>query len=310
MTTNRKTEDLFPVLEGQYSLLQDQLEQAGLEESSIAKAEKCIQLTRTAMEDLKQLISKHRFVSKPEEIQFFKEVKPKFYSLFIYYLKLYDIETRRPNATQRAEEKFLRKELRRLSYFFKNNAAFYQYYRTGASYLDEQYFLRSSQDLYLSLDPYYLNIDPSFCTSHDYKLSKLIASEKLQTFLQQALEKNNTRSGEGNTLMAKPVLTWTGSKAALIELIYALQSCGVYNNGSAEVKLIAGYFQEAFHVDLGNYYRTFQEIRIRKGSRTHFLELLTERLIKRMDETDEFGNTREVRGTKYEVRGKIERAKW
>ncbi|MDH7459858.1 RteC domain-containing protein [Chitinophagaceae bacterium 26-R-25] len=69
--------------------------------------------------------------------------------------------------------------------------------------------------------------------------------------------------------------------------MYALQSLVVFNNGAADIKLLATYFERIFTVDLGNYYRIFQEIRIRKGNRTAFLKSLIERLTQRMDDADE-----------------------
>lgn len=277
-----------PFLNKLYSTLQEQLDVIEQEEENILyRAEKSIHATKAAMEQLRNYISSYKFESPSEEIHFFKEIKPRFYSKLIYHLKVFNIETRRPNGGQKAEEKFLRKEMQRLTHFFDNNLEFYQYYRTGATHLDEKYFLRGSQDLYLTLDPQYFNTDPSFSTGHDYKVAKLIANELLRIYLNKALEHTYQQNETANRFTAKPILTWTGSKTSLIELLYAFQSTGVFNNGAADVKQIATYLQEVFNVELGNYYRTFQEIRIRKGSRTTFLEQLKERLVQRMDETDD-----------------------
>ncbi len=289
---------LFSKLHDALTAQLDEIEQE--EEPILYKTEKSIAAIKLAMEQIRESISRCQFATAAEEINFFKEIKPRFYSKLIYYLKIFSIETRRPAGSQKAEEKFLQKEMQKLTHFFDNNLEFYQYYRTGATYLDEKYFLRGNQDLYFTLDPHYFNTDPSFCSSHDYKVSKLIAHEQLRCYLIAALEQNNRLPEQVSRSMAKPVLTWTGSKTALIELLYALQSTGVFNQGAADVKQIASFFQEAFAIELGNYYRTFQEIRIRKGSRTHFLEQLTERLLKRMDETDETGSKQEEKRTKFE----------
>ena len=82
-------------------------------------------------------------------------------------------------------------------------------------------------------------------------------------------------------------LQWTGAKVSLIELIYSLQTTGVINNGTADIKLLTNFFERTFQVDLGNVYNVFQEMRIRKKNRTSFLDQLKERLIQRMDEADE-----------------------
>lgn len=312
MTTNRKQNDLPAFFNHLHSSLTEQLEQIEREQETVLdKTKNCITICMSAMQQLKEQVCSVSFESKQEEIKFFKEIKPTFFSKIIYYLKLFYIETRRPVGDPKAEEQFLLKENRRLNHFFENNQEFYQYYRSGATYFDEQYFLRGSQDLHLTIDAHYFDSDPGFRTSQDYKLSKLIAYEQLRTYLHKALALYTTPFSPATGSTAKPLVTWTGSKTALIELLYALQSTGVFNNGAADVKQIATCLQETFHVELGNYYRTFQEIRIRKGSRTQFLEQLQERLVKRMDETDEFGNNGEVRNTSYEVRGKkMERAKW
>lgn len=81
-------------------------------------------------------------------------------------------------------------------------------------------------------------------------------------------------------------LSWTDSKVALVELIYALHEAGVFNNGKSDIKQIVGCFEEQFSVDLGNYARVFSEIRIRKSGQTNFLDHLRERLsqfIKNLD---------------------------
>jgi len=56
-------------------------------------------------------------------------------------------------------------------------------------------------------------------------------------------------------------LNWTASKTALTELIYALYSHGVFHNGNTDIKLIAKAFEDAFNIDLGNFYHTFMELK-------------------------------------------------
>ena len=82
-------------------------------------------------------------------------------------------------------------------------------------------------------------------------------------------------------------LKWTASKTALTELIYALYSHGAFNNGNTEIKLIAKTFEDAFNIELGDFYHTFMELKARKINRTKFLDRLCEALIKKMDEQDE-----------------------
>jgi len=79
-----------------------------------------------------------------------------------------------------------------------------------------------------------------------------------------------------------PSFQWTDSKAALTELIYALQYGGVLNNGLIGVKEIAEKFEQIFQVELGNYYHCFNEIRLRKKNRTALLDHLREKVLQKM----------------------------
>ena len=69
-------------------------------------------------------------------------------------------------------------------------------------------------------------------------------------------------------------------KTDLVELIYALHSSGVINNGNVEIKTIATAFQEIFNIDPGNYYHGFIEMRTRKTNQTKFLDKLKDNLLK------------------------------
>ena len=73
----------------------------------------------------------------------------------------------------------------------------------------------------------------------------------------------------------------------LIELIYALHAVKSINNGQVEIKDIASLVQEAFNIELGDYYRTFIEIRSRKIHPTKFLDNLKKSLTNRILQADE-----------------------
>ncbi len=93
-------------------------------------------------------------------------------------------------------------------------------------------------------------------------------------------------SANPNAIVLLP-LSWTASKADLIELINSLQAGGAFNNGKTGIKEIAETFQKLFQIDLGNYYNVFNEIRLRKKNRTAFLDHIREKLIRKMDSLDE-----------------------
>ncbi len=140
----------------------------------------------------------------------------------------------------------------------------------------------------MALDSYYFETDKIFSTSHDFKVAKILANDLIQLYLENQLIMIDNKDNSEKTFRKPNInLTWTSSKVALTELLYALHAEGVFNNGNTEIKDIATYLEYAFNIELGDYYRTFLELRMRKTSRTKFLSSLTDGLIKKMDEADE-----------------------
>lgn len=234
-----------------------------------------------SLADLKDFVLKNDFKNMEEEIHFFKYQKPIIVSKLIYYNAVYKIETKKPYGEKQIK-KFLNKELNKLKKFFDSNIDFYKYYRSGNSFLDENFFIRGKHDIRLWLDTFYFEADHRFSTSHDYKVAKILANDLIQVYLEDQL--NNKHYKKANS---KSPLSWTGSKIALTELIYALYAQGVFNNGNTDIKLIAKTFESTFNIDLGDFYHKFMELKARKINRTKFLDNLRDALIKKMDEEDE-----------------------
>lgn len=261
--------------------LEEEINKLHFEQSDLLVSyEKAIKLILAKISELKQHVLDIGFKNQQEEIYFFEHQKPALVSKLIYYNAVYKIETKKPYGEKQIK-RFLNKELSKLKKFFDNNIDFYKYYRSNNSFLDENFFMRGKHDIRLWLDTYYFEADHRFCTSHDYKVAKILANDLIQDYLEDQLN-NNHKKPLNNTS-----LNWTGSKTALTELIYALYEQGVFNNRNADIKLIAKTFETAFNIDLGDFYHTFMELKARKINRTKFLDSLCEALIKKMDEQDE-----------------------
>ena len=267
--------------------LNEQLNFIDLEiDDQIKKCEQAITIILESINELKKATIKSNFKSLNEEIQFFKDIKPKFTSKLIYYNTIFKIETKKPHGGERILKKYLNNELDKLKRYFDNNLDFYKYYRTGSNYLDHKYFSRGKIDIKLALDSFYFEVDHSYSTSHDFKVAKIMAHDLIQVYLEdQLLMLENKEPKEKSQVNPKVKQTWTGSKVALIELLYALHTEGVFNNGSSDLKDIAEYFENIFNINLGQYHRAFLEIRMRKSDQTKFLNALKEKLIKRMENT-------------------------
>lgn len=248
----------------------------------IERVEAVIKLIIQSLADLKGFVLKNDFKNAEEEIHFFKYQKPVIVSKLIYYNAIYKIETQKPYGTK-SIRKYLTKELKKLKRFFDHNLDFYKYYRSNNSFLDESFFVRGKHDIKLWLDTYYFQSDQTFSTSHDYKVAKIIANDLIQVYIENQLYSKT----QDNKSVATKKLNWTGSKTAMIELIYALNCQGVFDNGNSDIRLIAQYFEKTFNIELGNFYQTFLELRTRKINRTKFLDELRDGLIRKMDEQDE-----------------------
>lgn len=249
-------------------------------------AEESVKAIIPFVERLKAYFINHTFCSEAEEIHFFKNIKPRFLSALIYYNEIYTIESNRPQRSPRALRKFLAHEQAKTRRFCRENAEFCKYYRTGNNCFDSVYFVRRQPDIRLSIDSTYFLFDQAFSTMHDYTVAKIMANTRIETFLKQELQKLEHSAANTQSLQ-NPKLKWTGSKAGLVELIYALHTEGVFNNGTSELKEVAFCLETIFGVSLGQYHRVFLEIRARKNERTKFLNSLTEKLVRRMQEADE-----------------------
>ena len=258
------------------------------EEDILVKAEKGIKLSKQTLKTIRSIIIDYEFETKLEEILFFKCTKPKIYSKLIYYVKLFNIESKRPRGSNKSQVKYLNSNIEKLQTYFNDNLDFYHYYRREATVFDEQYFLRGKADIRLFLDSFHFFVDEQFATSHDSTVATILAYDLLIVHLKREIDKLENTNNYANLrlLQRKTKITWTAHKIYLIELIYALHSTDVINNGTVDIKDIAYFVEKTFKVDLGDYYRAFLEIRMRKNGRTKFLDILKKQLTKRMDDTD------------------------
>jgi hypothetical protein len=237
---------------------------------------------------LKNFIASYEFLDITDEINFFKKIKPKFSSKLIFYQKAYEIQLYLPIGQLPEIKNYYFKEIQKIDKYLNDNKDLFSYYRSNSTLFDEIYFVRKKPDcwLLLGLDDYETDLD--FTTFYDHKISKIIAFDFLSEFIKESINKLEQKNELRKiNLRDKGDLIWTGSKVSLVELLYALQTTGSFNNGSIGIKDLANELQSLFNVEIGNYYRAFQEIRIRKSSRTTFMDQLKDRLVKRMDESDE-----------------------
>ncbi len=251
--------------------LKSQIETVTLENPDIiSKASKCLVIVGSAISGLKQFVYEYQFEGIEEEIGFFKEQKPVILSQYFYYDKVFSIKLSEPFNASDALRPYFHQCLNEIQEYVKEHTLFYKYCLSSSTHLDDKYFTRTEK---LLSDP---DIDAKFSTGYDNVLAKILAYQMVKEHIITQLQKLDDPSASS--------LKWTGTKSALIELIYALQSVDAVNNGKADIKQIADSFEHLFNISLGNYYRQFQEIRLRKNGKTNFLDDMKEKLVQRLDD--------------------------
>jgi len=232
------------------------------------------------------IVSIQEYTFQPgEEVYFYKVIKPYFSGRLIYFSRLSNLEVERSMISTARLEEFYTVELERVKAVYEQHRFLYGYLRTGAVYLDDRLFFHPRPDMVTALYGLKPAPDTAYPICYDHVVAQLSAAELLQKFLEEALEELRMESSSAGALI--PRVTWTDSKTGLIELAYALQSAGVLNNGKIELQDVIAFMEKIFHVSLGNYSRTFQEILSRKTGYTNFIDRLKNKLLLRIQHIED-----------------------
>ena len=247
------------------------------------------------IEDLKMLLLKLRNLlkdkelNKEDEIFIFKFIKPDLLSNILYYKELYKLKLSLPKSNVDIKKDFYNLRLSEIRSYFDNHKDCYAYFRSDCTNKDDFYFTRSNIDFDNAVGNIILDRDPDFSTSYDYKRAMFIAYEKLERFINEKkedLEHEDIITDFVFIFNGKKYI-WTGSKTDLVELGNSLKICSSINNGNLSIKEIMDFLSYIFNIDIGDYYRTYLYIKARKKSRTVYLDLLRDSLLRKMDEEEE-----------------------
>lgn len=254
----------------------------------LSYAEKGMGISKAYLSKFRKLVIHNGFTNEEDECYFFKKIKPHALSKLIYYVKLFNIESKRPRSSRKSQKRFFRAEIDKLQNYLNENLEFYHYYRRGSTNLDQHFFLRRKANLRLHPDTIHFVTDAEFSTSHDGSVATIIAYDLLIVYLQKQIVelkyKQKTKNPE--TKKKLPQVRWSRNKVDLIELIYALHSTNSINGGTATINEIALLFERVFQIDLGDYYRTYLELRSRKVNQQKFIDQLKTSLAQRMLDAD------------------------
>lgn len=246
-------------------------------ETLLTQTGKLLSFSRALLKELKQFAVSYTFADKHEEVLFFKHQKPVLLSQHYYYKRKFAIQLFDAFRDQKSRLENYHRILNKMQTYIEKQKDFYEYYLSGSGSQDESYFTRHQQPIIK------VNFDENFTTGYDERLSKILAIEMTKTYLLKCIDK--LKDQRVNSI--NPEMNWTGQKIELVELIYALQAVGSFNNSTSDVRKIVEAFEIFFNVDLGNYYRTFVGLRMRKNGYTSFLDRMKEKLEQRISEIEE-----------------------
>ena len=255
-----------------------------------------VEILKLKLTTSKELLNKLRFKIRDtvfkdnqDEINFFKNTKPKICADFIYYSTQIQYLHSKPNSTNSILKNYIKNKLKKLESKKRKNLEFYRYYKQSSSYYDHLYFLRENKQLELFSADISFYLDTEFYTSHDTLVAEVIAYDLLTNFYKKEINKlKNISLGVFNDDLKFDNVesSWTASKTDLVELIYALKVSKAINNGNVNTKELTTLLCNVFNIDIPNSYKTFSEIKNRSQERTKFLNKLTPSLKEKLEYDD------------------------
>ena len=256
-------------------------------ESSYIKMGKSVQCCQKTLGHLRSYVSNSRFKKPSEEIYFFKCVKPVPTGDMIYYTMVKEFEYKFPKADRAFQKKCIKRKIKSVHKFYKRNHGFVAYIEENRTHFDSLYFTRNKHLTIASVDIQGYYHVPEFSCPYDWLLAKMRSHKLFLVFLQKRLHAIESKK---DFLISPNIedknLSWTASRVAITELIYALYHGGCINHGKADLKDIANKMQSAFNFQVGDIYKIYSEIKMRKKSRTKFLDELSTNLITKTNQSE------------------------
>jgi len=252
----------------------------------ICQAKQLSSYTEEKLNELFNWMESYDFKSVEEEIYFFKELKSRLTSKYIYYHRILEIESNAPTSSKKLKLKYYKTVINECHRSSKKDNEFYKYYRSGFTHNDQYFFTRSGTKKAINKHITRIFIDAKKCSLYDYNVATIMANDKLIEYYEDKIENIKSDSVSYNQSL-KSNLNWTGSKVDLIELIYALQTSKSINAGTTDIKEIAISLGKMLNIEIEDgLYRAYLDIKSRKNQKTKFLNTLSENLNQKMIEED------------------------
>lgn len=243
-------------------------------------AQLSLEMVIVHLNKVNELTADYYFESESDEIEFYKHYKPKLVSRYFYFYRLVQYEICKAKKDPACLRKYFRKERKRILRFFNRHIDLVAYYRNADLTADNAFFTHKSCCSSICCEKMFLVLSNPKQSKNDLILAEIMANELLFIYLEKEL--NRLKPIDEQSMLIETHFRWTGSKVALVELIYALASSKMINNGDVEIKDLVRLFEQVFHQKIDAPYQVFNEIKARKHDQTKFLDQLRDGLVKRI----------------------------
>lgn len=242
----------------------------------LERAYQSIALCSSLLSTFKKEILREGFNTINDEITFFKETKQIPLIELIYFSEIHSFETQFPKAGKNYQLKYIKKKINKLNRFFLYNIDFGRYINSEAVHFDKEYYTRDHMNTFRIITSKFYFQDPEFCTPRDMLLGKFKAFNSLIIYLDE--KKTRIQNGSNVPLTSATSfqkIRWPFSNTDWVELVYALCAKGLGKQDNQSIMKVSKRLQQVFDFEPKDIYKTFQDIKNRKNSRTLFLDDLS-----------------------------------
>lgn len=149
--------------------------------------EKCFLACHKYWEKIKEQITLLGFQNKPEEIYFFKHIKPALTNYIEFYSLLYQADMFCPE-NKNSQLQFWKREIEKLKNFRDKYKDFYTYYKSNKTANDEIYFTRTDKiEIDYPISKFYTE-DSRSTTGYDHLLACFIAYDRYEIHANKKLK--------------------------------------------------------------------------------------------------------------------------
>ena len=150
--------------------------------------ENCFWIAIRHYRDLKQFVLRKGFADKLEEIDFFRNINPKF-SCFVEFFVIVNEALWFTGNSKGSSYFFWKEEAEKYTRFCKRHSSFIDYYKSGKRYLDEEYFLRATADSLSDIYSRMFDGEPFLHSSKGWLVRSYLAHKMYFRFVQEKLKK-------------------------------------------------------------------------------------------------------------------------